>query len=331
VAQDGDQIRSYAIQDGGTLTLQSSVESLPATEIIAEPTGRFLFGFADVTTCCHSPRDVDLLTYEIARDGGLSLSDRLRLDLYHFPNVLTATSRSLYMLTYGSYHAAFHVRPLDGSSPGGVFEAQTFEFPSAMFVSRSERAFYAMGGAVRGSEDYGVIEGYRLGADGRSEFVASLSMPPASVSWAVHPSGRFLYASTGAAESWRPPVTEQILIYAADDAGGLASAGSLLAPLGSLTPHPDGRFLYSSRGNEIDVYAVDSGTGALRLIDHALTTGLPSSISRWTADPTGRFLYASGGGQIWGYAIGTFGSLRFLGSLGAGRTEPIIVTPPTAH
>jgi hypothetical protein len=329
LVQDGaNQIRSYSIQDGGTLAPRSSVGSPSMTRIVAEPRGRFLFGFADVTTCCHSPRDVDLLTYEVAPDGGLSLSDRIRLDLEDFPNGFATTSRSLYAMTYGARHAAFHVRPLDGSGPTVTFEAETFEIPAAMIVSRSEHAFYALGGSVRGSEDLDVIEGYRLGADATGEMVASIAMEAASVQWALHPSGRFLYVSRGARDRWYPPVTEQIVIYAADDAGGLSAAGSLLAPAGALTAHPDGRFLYQSRGNEIDLYSVDASTGALTFVERVTTAVVPTLTSRWAADPGGRFLYGTGGGQVWGYAIGTFGSLRFLGSLGTGYGEPIIVTPP---
>jgi 6-phosphogluconolactonase (cycloisomerase 2 family) len=327
---DPDQIRSYAIQDGGSLTLRSSVESPRGLGILAEPTGRFLFGFADVTTCCHSSRETDLLTYAIAADGGLSLSGRFGLDLYDAPSVRAATSRSLYMLTWGRYHTAFHVLSIDGSNRGATFEAAAIYTAWGMVVSPTGRSFYALG-VARNGEEYVAIEGYRLSPDGTSEFVQSVSLPP-SLPWSVsvqlyiHPSGRFLYVPTSA--TYPRPATGQIFLFSADDAGAFRQTGSMEAPVGDLTPYPDGRFLYLSRGNEIDVYAVDSETGALRLIDHTLTTGLPASISPGVADPSGRFLYASGEGQIWGYAIGTFGSLRFLGSLATGGRGPIVVTPP---
>jgi 6-phosphogluconolactonase (cycloisomerase 2 family) len=199
-----------------------------------------------------------------------------------------------------------------------------------MALSPTERSFYVVGSSSGGSEANVNLEGYRLNADGSSVFIQSVTLPSAAVQLAIHPSGRFVYAAT--LDNLTPsPGTGQILIYGADGAGGLVQAGSVPAAIGALTPHPDGRFLYETRGNEIDLYAVDSGTGALTRLDRVTTTAVPSSTSRWTADPSGRFLYGTGAGQIWGYAIGTFGSLRFLGSVGTGQGDPIIVTPTTEH
>jgi 6-phosphogluconolactonase (cycloisomerase 2 family) len=326
IVRQETSILSYAVQDDGSLSLRSTSAAPRNLEILAVPTGRILLGFADVTTCCHSPRDTDLLTYEIAADGGVSLPDKIRLQLEDYPRIRAATSRSLYMQTYGRRHAAFYVLPIDGSKGERSFEAATVDFVTAMAVSPTERVFYAAGGK---SEDY-AIESYLLGPDGTGEFVQSVTLPSAAVQLAIHPSGRFVYAAT--LDNATPsPGTGQILIYGADGAGGLVQAGSVPAAIGALTPHPDGRFLYETRGNEIDLYAVDSGTGALTRLDRVTTTAVPSSTSRWTADPSGRFLYGTGAGQIWGYAIGTFGSLRFLGSVGTGQGDPIIVTPTTEH
>jgi hypothetical protein len=340
VREGKNSIRSYAVQDAGTLTLRSVAEASPGSfGLLADPSGRLVFEFADIanlTTCCRSSAEVILMTYEMAGDGGLSLSDSFQLAFENSPIVRAVTSRSLYMLTLpeGHRHATFHVLPIDGSSREGTFEAATFQFPSAMAVSPTERSFYVVGSSSGGSEANVNLEGYRLGPDGTSELVQSMTLATTYLQLAIHPSGRFVYAAT-LANSNPPPDTGQIFIYAADDAGTLSLTGSLPAPVGGLTIHPNGRYLYLSHPQEIDVYGIDPVAGGLNLLEQVQTTALPPGAGSWTFDPSGRFLYGTAGshedGQIWGYAIGSNGSLRFLGSLGAGWGTPILVSRPMAQ
>ena len=98
-----------------------------------------------------------------------------------------------------------------------------------------------------------------------------------------------------------------ITTFTYDDRHGVLTSGQTISSLpngfaGSSTTahvevHPSGRFVYgSNRGHDsLAVFARDSGTGRLTLVEHVATQG--RTPRNFGIDPTGKFLLAANQGS----------------------------------
>lgn len=120
--------------------------------------------------------------------------------------------------------------------------------------------------------------------------------------WVAHdPQGRFLFVS---AEADRPHGNmvghDEVAAFRINPAdGSLTPAGGpviLSSPAGNIVVSADGRFLYMSMGQGIDVFNIDQSSGALTLVNGSPfladpTAAVLNAQNGLSIDPFGRFLY----------------------------------------
>jgi 6-phosphogluconolactonase len=128
---------------------------------------------------------------------------------------------------------------------------------------------------------------------------ASLAPGAGPRHFAIHPTGRYLYAIN--------ELNNTISVFNYDTAHGALKESQTVSTLpekfttpntaAEIAIHPTGKFLYgSNRGHDsIAVYAVDENTGKLTLVEHQATLGkTPRSFG---IDPTGNFLLVANQGS----------------------------------
>jgi 6-phosphogluconolactonase len=195
--------------------------------------------------------------------------------------------------------------------PGSPFA--TGHGPQAISADPTGSFLYVLNDGFIGASgnDIGSISAYTINAASGaltevagSPFDATVVGNPASL--AVHPSGKFVYASGSFNE------IGVIAGYAIDGATGALSpvSGSPFftqeAFPFSMAVDPTGRFAYVVNfGGALTAFSITASTGALTLVGPPFAIGTrPASVA---VDPTGRFVYVANSspftGSIYGYAI----------------------------
>jgi 6-phosphogluconolactonase (cycloisomerase 2 family) len=185
--------------------------------------------------------------------------------------------------------------------------------PSGKFVYTENINSSVIGGFTLNS-----ISGFAVDATGALTPVPNSPVPTpvnaSVVGFAIHPSGKFLYATTGLAANG-------ILGWSVDPSTGALTAlpGSPFQP-GAVsfggTFDPGGKFFYASAGaaGGITGFSVDPNTGGLTpLSGSPFVAG--SVLLSATVDPSGQFLFASQNTSITTFKLDvTSGSLTAQGS-----------------
>ena len=134
------------------------------------------------------------------------------------------------------------------------------------------------------------------------------SMEIRYTSIAVHPSGKFVYATR----------SSDVFTYAVDSNTGLLTSVVTTAESfpTSIAIDPSGQFAYvTNSSNELSTYAINLTTGALTFQSVTGTGAGPTSIA---IHPSGKFAYVtnSGSNDVWAYSIDSVtGALTFINSI----------------
>ena len=136
----------------------------------------------------------------------------------------------------------------------------------------------------------------------------SAAMTPSGV--AVHPNDHFIYVANF--------IPSQVSLYSfSSTTGALSSPRLSPAPNlpQSVALDPMGRFAYTANilgGGTVSAYTVDSGTGALTLVETVIAGNMGGGPASVAVDPSGRFVYVAGGSQVAGFTIDQIGGTLTL-------------------
>ncbi len=326
------QLSSYKIDTStGALTATSTI-SWPQSNywIAVDPASKFLYsptppanGFAIYT--------LDSTTGVPTADGGFLIPTQIcgfGCPVPSGPGALAITPDGKFMYygssTFGGASQAVGALNI-GSATGQLSEVSGSPFfqvpmPFMVLVHPSGKFVYTenINSSVIGGFTLNSVSGFSVDATGALTPVPGSPVPaPATASivgFAIHPSGKFLYATTGLAANG-------ILAWSVNPTTGALTAlpGSPFAPGTALfggTFDPAGKFFYASAGatGGITGFSVDAITGALTSLSGS-PFAAPSFFGGPTVDPSGKFLFALQKNSITTFKLdATTGSLTAQGS-----------------
>jgi len=292
----------------GVLSSTSNVAMPPTFGVVADPASKFLY-LSDPNPMLHAI-DIDSIDPKsglLTPDGGFVLDNGICpfCPPISGPGPLTMDSKGKF-LYYGSNTfggglseviGGLSVNSSNGSLslvPGSPFAADGVPFgvlihPSGHFLYTENLPTTAPVFAVQS------ISGFSIDSTGALTPVpGSPFTPPVNADapgFAMHPTGKFLYASAGAAGNG-------ILAWSVDSTTGVLTPLPASPFVAGTTPvgvamNPSGKFLYSSNGvgGGIWGFTVDAGSGALTPMSGSPFN--PSTVvSECVSDPSGKFLVA---------------------------------------
>jgi 6-phosphogluconolactonase (cycloisomerase 2 family) len=249
---------------------------------------------------------------------------------------ITPDGKYLYILSYGSSGAlwAYSIDTSTGAlTPISGYTPLNIGFNGgALVASANSKFLYAFTNNVSGSS--GIIMVYAIdGATGNLSFVQQALAPEVTYSkkMAIHPSGKFLYATSiygGKVDGFALDPSSGVLTLVP----GAPYAGDVSGQANVVTVDPQGEYLYLAGVSGIRMFTIDGATGALTLLPSVYA----EEAGDLEPDPTGNFLYANFSFTMAALAVDRANNqLTFLNSLhsrtttGAGRGLYFGVAPIT--
>ena len=328
----------------GALSPTSTIMLGSEAGIAADPASRFLY-LSDPSANAIDIFSIDPVTGALTGNGGLLLTLINQPSSVPGALALDPSGRFLY---YGSFISAGLIGALAVNSTTGalsVVAGSPFpadQVPSSVLVHPSGQFVYTEDVKAGSTPASGFtlvsISGFAV--DSSTGALAPLSGSPFLVpvnadfaGFAMHPSGKFLYASTGIAANG-------ILAWSVDAATGsltVLPGSPFEAGVATFDPalDPEGKFLYVSAGatggllgsGGILGFKVDANSGALTpLASSPFSSG--TALLDLVVDPSGRFLFAANpqNSAIAGFNLdATTGALTALGPTSVGA-EPVSLT-----
>lgn len=303
------QLRTFKLDvSTGTLT-SSSTMSLPLTlGMVVDPASKFLYlSSADPVTPSIGIFRIDSKTGGLTPAGAIVLTQICPFcPPVNGPGPLAMDSQGKF-LYYGSNSYGYPSDVLGGLTvnaaagtldlvSGSPFPAD--DVPFGVLVHPSGHFFYTQNTPLTPVVPLALrsVSGFSIdsGTGALAPVPGSPWTPPMNADltgFAFHPSGKFLYASTGTAANG-------ILAWSVDAATGTLSDLPASPFAGGTTPfgvaiNPSGKFLYVSNGSTggISGFTIDAASGAL-----APMSGSPFDSSVWLGecviDPSGKLLLA---------------------------------------
>jgi len=338
------QLSTFKVDSStGALSPTSTIMLGSEAGIAADPASRFLY-LSDPSANAIDIFSIDPVTGALTGNGGLLLILINQPSSVPGALALDPSGRFLY---YGSFISAGLIGALAVNSTTGalsVVAGSPFpadQVPSSVLVHPSGQFVYTEDVKAGSTPASGFtlvsISGFAV--DSSTGALAPLSGSPFLVpvnadfaGFAMHPSGKFLYASTGIAANG-------ILAWSVDPATGsltVLPGSPFQAGVATSDPvlDPEGRFLYAAGATGgILGFEVDANSGALTpLAGSPFSPG--TAVLNPVVDPSGRFLFAANpqNSAIAGFNLdATTGALTTLGptSVGADPVSLTIVKAPS--
>jgi 6-phosphogluconolactonase (cycloisomerase 2 family) len=236
---------------------------------------------------------VDTATGALAANGNVDVTPGLSpiqtaVDpFYRFAYVANNGSHNLSVFSLNTSTGV--LTPIGAPVPTGLNPVSVAADPSGRFVYVANQNGFAPGSGTVSAFSLNPATGALTPIVGQP-----FASGPEPFSVVVHPSGQFLFVSSGPAPAPAAPTNDIRAFHIDQTTGALTPiSGPVPAPAipVDLTLHPSGRFLYVASGvsNSASAFSIDSTTGALTPVNTLLTGG---SASRAVAvERTGRFAY----------------------------------------
>jgi 6-phosphogluconolactonase len=296
----------------GALTAVGSQPTGASPRILAiEPSGKFLYvgNYSDRTISAYAidaaSGALTSLGAPVATTSPRSIvADPSGKFLYAVNSSSSANTVSVFTIAADGTLADAGIPAATGTLPYSV--AMTGVYPPPVLYVANDGGWNRSGGTGLGAS----ISAFSV--DRKSGALTSLGAPVAAgqgtYSLALHPAGRFLYASSANYDTYADGA---VLVYGVDPAtGALTALGSAPFPAAAginyptyVRVHPSGKFVYAcsvparARDTLIAVYGVDPQTGLLTLASTFSPNSAPQGMA---VDPSGKFFLA---GTNNGYGI----------------------------
>jgi 6-phosphogluconolactonase len=304
----GVYVSRLDLATGALSAPQLAVETTSPSFLAADPRGRFLYAVNEVNSFGGQPTG-SVSAFAIDRMSGTLTLLNQQSSGGAGPAHLSVdrSGRNVLVANYGGGSIA--VLPIDGDGrlkPASAFVQHT---GSSVHPQR-QRAPHAHAINVDPSNRFAYVADLGLDKvlihrfDAAKGSLTAANPPFATVQpgsgprhVAIHPKGRWAYVIN--------EIVCSITAFARDGRSGALTERQTISTLpprvsvqsgystAEIMVHPSGRFLYgSNRGhNTIAVFAIDSASGELRLVEHESSGG--STARGFGIDPTGRYLLAA--------------------------------------